>query len=133
MYFLLHFLNEFLQDWHYFSLKWIGNIYWWNWGRVFLYKVLGFFFFLYPSPGPLPSGNHKLVLCIYESVFWGFASLIICFVFLGSTYKWNHVIFIFLWVLKHSCCVSEWIVYRLSYWTLCKGWIQGSNLWACLW
>ena len=55
------------------------------------------FYFLIPSPfspifDPLPSGNHQLILCIYEFVSVLLVHLSCCLV---STYKWNHMVFYF--------------------------------------
>ena len=42
---------------------------------------------------PLPSGNYRFVLCIYESASV-FICLFTCYAFY-STYKWNHTVFVF--------------------------------------
>ena len=52
-----------------------------------------FTFFTQP-PTPFPPDYCQSVLCISESVSILFVGL---FCFLDSTYKWNHVVFIFLW------------------------------------
>ena len=62
-------------------------------GILFLIISLTCFF-----PLPLLSGGCLLVLCIYISVSF-LLSLFICF--LDSTYKWNHRVFVFLWLISH--------------------------------
>ena len=59
-------------------------------GSLYLLVSLTYFTHL---PTPLPTGNHLFVLCIYD-----FVSVLLClfFCFLDSTYKWNHVVFVFL-------------------------------------
>ena len=47
------------------------------------------------SPTSILSGNHYFGLCVYESVSILFVHL---FCSLDSTWKWNHVLFVFLWL-----------------------------------
>ena len=58
-----------------------------------------FFLCWIPSPlsllNPLPPNSCQFVLCIYESVSILFVSL---FCSLYSTYKWSHMVLVFLWV-----------------------------------
>ena len=58
----------------------------------------------YSSSKPLPSGNHQFVFCIYKSVSF------VCFVFLHSTNKWNHMVFVFFW-LTSSSVISSWSIH----------------------
>ena len=46
------------------------------------------------SPNPLPSSNYLFVLCICSSVS---VRLCVFISFLDSTYKWNHMAFVFVW------------------------------------
>ena len=60
---------------------------------------------LHIHPYPIPSGNHQFVLCIYGSVSAFSDCLFICFVlfcFFDSTYKPNHMVFVFLWLISLS-------------------------------
>ena len=50
---------------------------------------------LFAFPNPLSSGHHLFILWIYNSISVSFFCLFI-FVFLDSTYKWNHLVFDFL-------------------------------------
>ena len=65
------------------------------------HMCLWIIFCLIPSPfssSPttlLPSDSCQSVLCIYESVSMLFVSL---FCLLDSMYKWNHTVFVFLWL-----------------------------------
>ena len=45
------------------------------------------------SPSSATTSNHQSLLCICESV-----SVVSLFCSLDSTYKWNHMVFIFLWL-----------------------------------
>ena len=56
-----------------------------------LYLLIPFTHFAH-LPTPLPSGNHRFILCIYE----------VWFVVLDSTYKWNHMLFVLLWLISCS-------------------------------
>ena len=54
--------------------------------------------YLFLSPHPLLSGNHLFVYIYdYVSVL---LCVFICFFFLDSTYKWNHTIFVFVWLIS---------------------------------
>ena len=44
---------------------------------------------------PQASGNHQSVLCIFEPVFF-------FFLFLVSTHKWDHMVFVFIWLISLS-------------------------------
>ena len=57
------------------------------------YILIPFAFYAHPFT-PRSFGNHQLVLVIYEYIFVFF--LFVCFVFLDSTYEWNHMVFTFL-------------------------------------
>ena len=55
------------------------------------------FFSFHSSPTPISSDNYQLILCIY-----GFC---ICFCFVYSffkdfTFKWNHMVFVFFWLIS---------------------------------
>ena len=56
-----------------------------------------------PSPAsfpyPLLSGSCLLALCIYNSVSFLLSLLIF---FLDSAYKWNHTVFVFIWLISLS-------------------------------
>ena len=55
-------------------------------------------------PLPLTSGNHQSVLCTYELGVFVFV--------LHSTYKWHHMLFVFLWLTSLSMMLSRsiWLV-----------------------
>ena len=59
-----------------------------------LYLLLSCFTFFTHPLDPLSSGNHQFVLCFYE-----FVSVLHVHLFysLDSTYKWNHMVFFFVW------------------------------------
>ena len=60
---------------------------------------------LYSSFPPLPSDSTSFFLCIWVCFcFIMFAHL---FVFLESTYKWNHTVFFFLWLISLSIIPSR--------------------------
>ena len=59
-------------------------------GSLYLFTP---FLILHISLSLLPSGHHQIVLCIYESVS---VLLVHLFWFFDSTYKWNHMVFVFL-------------------------------------
>ena len=52
-----------------------------------------------PSLCPLPSGNHS-VLCIYMFVLFSSFIVFLFVCFLYSTYEWNHIVFVFLWLIS---------------------------------
>ena len=54
-------------------------------------------------PLPFHFGNHKFVssICFY------FVNKLICITFLDSTYKWYHIIFVFLWLTLLSVIISR--------------------------
>ena len=66
----------------------------------------------YPPPSP---GNLQCVLCIYECfyfiffcLFTSFRGFLFCFFFfLDSTFKRNHTVFIFLWLISLSLTSSS--------------------------
>ena len=60
----------------------------WNFVHLNLPHIFAF-------PNPLSSGHHLFILWIYNSISVSFFCLFI-FVFLDSTYKWNHLVFDFL-------------------------------------
>ena len=72
---------------------------------------------------PLPhTGNHEFVLCICESAYFMLNSVVYC-IFLDSTYKQYHIVFIFLcltyftWhnaLQAHLCC-CQWQYIILFY------------------
>ena len=57
---------------------------------------------------PLPLGNHKFVLQVCESSFY-FVVRFICAQVLDSTYKWYHVILVFLFLTSCSMIISSYI------------------------
>ena len=69
---------------------------------------------------PFPTDNHKLVFYICDSIC--FVNKFICTIFLGSTYTWYHMIFVFLWLtvthydnlyIHPHCC--RWHYFVLFY------------------
>ena len=58
----------------------------------------------YLTPAYFPSGVLQFVFCIYDSV-----SVLFCSfgLFLASIYKWNHVVFVFLWLISLSIIHSR--------------------------
>ena len=68
------------------------------------YFVTTHLYFSIPSPfspsppNSLPSGNHQSVLCVLKSASVLFVHL---YCSLDSTYKWNHMVFVFLTDLFH--------------------------------
>ena len=62
-------------------------------------------------PPPFLPGNHKFVFSICDSYFC-FINKFICTIFLDFTYKWYHMLFIFLWLTSlimtifRSICVA---------------------------
>ena len=58
------------------------------------------------SPHPLSSGSQMFVLCIYNSCFC-FVMLIHLFCFLYSTCTWNHIVFVFIWLISFSIILSR--------------------------
>ena len=54
-------------------------------------------------PDPLSSANHLFVLCIQNSVL----CLSICFLFLDYMCKWNHTLFVLLWLISLSIILSR--------------------------
>ena len=90
-----------------------------------------------PCPGSIPSANYYFVLCIYMFVFVWFVHLFyfILFFFFGffySTYEWNQVVFVFVWLISlsimpsRSICVPQ--VARLLFF---YGWVV-CNLCVCI-
>ena len=65
-----------------------------------LYLLVSHTYFIHPVPylPYLPFGNHHFVLCIYVYFCFVIFVLFFWFVFLGSTYKWNHITFTFLYL-----------------------------------
>ena len=64
-------------------------------------QILSPFSPILSTPPPPPrSGNHQSLLCIYESVSILFVHL---FCFLGSTYNWNHMVFVFQSLFNKWC------------------------------
>ena len=69
-------------------------------------------YFTHPSTN-LFSGNYQFVLCIYSFdlfffppfFFLNICSFVHCF--LDSTYKWNHMVFFFLWLISFSILHSR--------------------------
>ena len=53
---------------------------------------------LFHPPNPLPSDSLLFVLCIYESILINFNKF--CFCFLNSSYKLDHAIFVFLYLIS---------------------------------
>ena len=56
-------------------------------------------------PCPLPTGNHRLVLCICEFV--SFVSFTRLWYFSDSTYQWYHIVHAFLWLISLSIKPSK--------------------------
>ena len=71
----------------------------------FIYTLWQLFLFFPPSPSSLPSGHSRFVL--YFSVSSSF--LLIClFCWLGSTYRWDHVVFVFhIWLISLNTMLSR--------------------------
>ena len=84
-------------------------------------------YMLIPSPFrlislmPFSSGNHQNVFCIWKSCF--------CFDFLfcslDSTYKWNHMVFVFLCLTFHLVIIPSRSIYAVV-----KGKIVCLFLWS---
>ena len=82
-----------------------------------LYLLISLTYFLPPTP--LPSSNHLFILGIYNSVSV-LLCLFSCFIFLDSTYKWNHTKFNFLcltyveiYILSNTQIVIKYVLYTL--------------------
>ena len=59
-------------------------------------------------PIPFPSCSCQSLLCIYELGFYCCFVLFCWFWFLDSTYKWNHMVFVFLvWLISLSIMPSR--------------------------
>ena len=75
-----------------------------------IYLVAGSLYLLisltYYSPlqNSLPSGNHLFCSLYLWLCFW---CLFICLVFLDSPYKWNHTVFVFLWLISLNIIPSR--------------------------
>ena len=83
------------------TLIWNHWLYWstfWQTKNKLLFVCLFVpFNFFQPAPSPtsFPSYSCKSVLCIYESISLLCVSSVCS---LGSTYKWNHMVLVFLWL-----------------------------------
>ena len=71
-----------------------------NWNFVPLNSLHQFHPILHPFPL-----WWQPVLCIYESVCFVLFVRLLCF--LDSTYKWNHTLFVFLWLISLSTILSR--------------------------
>ena len=89
---------------------------------VSLYLLISLTYF-FPALTPLPSGNHLFVLGIYTSVSV-LLCLFICFVFLESTYKWNHTVYVWLISLSRTPPRSIRVVANGKKQDTEEGWIQ---------
>ena len=56
-------------------------------------------------PYPLSSGKHKIVSYVCNSIC--FIEKFICTFFLDSTYKWYHMVFVFVWLTSLSVGISR--------------------------
>ena len=59
---------------------------------------------IYPSL-PFPFGNHKFVFCLW--IYFYFVTKFISITFLDSTYKWYHIIFVFVWFTSLTMIISR--------------------------
>ena len=70
-----------------------------------VYMSTPVFQFIPPPPPPIPPGNHKYFLHLY--LYFCFVDKFICSLFLDSTYKQYHMIFVFLCLPSLSMTISR--------------------------
>ena len=86
--------------WHFFFVC-VWHLFY-SWEFALFNPFTHFTHLLHPFPHPLPiSGNQQSVLCVHELGLFVFILGVLCFV-LDSTYKWDHIMFVFLWWTFHS-------------------------------
>ena len=111
---------------------------WYNWHITLLHYILMTYLFykfvsfgslhVFYSPRPFASGNNQSVLYIWT---W----FLFCFVFLSwfldSTYKWDHTVFVFLWLISLSIMTSM-SMHTVTNSILIYGWIVLQRMCVCV-
>ena len=87
----------------------------------------------YQSPNlslpPLPPGNHVCSLHLW--LYFYFVNRFICTIFLDSTYKRYHMVFVFLWLISLSMTISRSIPVAANGIILFFLWLSNIPLYIC--